>query len=96
MGRQGNLIALEMDLNRKEDMQEILLLFQISPYVVLKNATMVKVDWDEGIQETSNDPVRSVFFTRTSLFLFFFFFSFFLLNVSGLCQYDYQHDHQRD
>ena len=94
MNRQGNLIAPEMDLNRKEDIQEILLLFQISRYVVLKNATMVKVDWDEEIQETSNDPVRSVFFTRTSLF--FFLFSFFLLTVSELCQHDHQHDHQRD
>ncbi len=58
--RPGNLIAPEMNLNKEEDMQEILQQLQIQGYLVLKNVTTVKEGWDEAIQDLSNDKVRLI------------------------------------
>ncbi len=60
MHRPGNSIAPELNLDKKEDMQEILQLLQIQGYLVLKNVTAVKESCDGAIQDLSNNKVRLI------------------------------------
>lgn len=50
-----------MDLNNKEDMQGILQCLEIQGYVVLKEVTTLKEQWEGGIQDVSNDVVCPFF-----------------------------------
>lgn len=60
----------ELDLNNKEDMQGILKCLNMKGYVVLKGAVTVKDNWDAGIQDFSNDPVRPILLSEEEILTF--------------------------
>lgn len=58
----GALTLQEIDLNKKEDMQEVLKCLDKKGYVVLHGVATVKESWDEGIQDFSNNRVCPILF----------------------------------
>ena len=62
----GEVTLQEIDLNNKEDMQEVLKCLDKKGYVVLHGVATLKESWDEGIQDFSNNRVCTIPFSLTS------------------------------
>ena len=63
----GEVTLQEIDLHKYEDMYEVLKCLDKKGYVVLHGVAFVKENWDEGIQDFSNNRVCHPFFTLVSV-----------------------------